>query len=87
MDKKNEIPPCFGDLEHVFPMTDKGLRQTPDECFYHCPVKTKCLQQAMTTRAGGQVEEEILERGTRSGAIGFFERWSRKKQMARKITE
>ena len=87
MDKKKEMPPCFGDLERVFPMTDKGLRQTPDECFYHCPVKTRCLQQAMSTRAGVQVEEEILERGTRSGAIGFFERWSRKKQMARKITD
>ncbi|WP_300464286.1 hypothetical protein [Desulfobacula sp.] len=87
MNKKNDMPPCFGDLERVFPMTDKGLRQTPDECFYHCPIKTRCLQQAMATRAGGQVEEEILERGTRSGAISFFERWSRKKQMARKMTD
>ena len=84
MNKPNEIPECFGILEKVFPMTDKGLRQTPDECFYHCPVKTKCLQQAMATKDGIKVEEEIIERGTQSGAMNFFERWSRKKQVYRK---
>ncbi|MCD4675639.1 MAG: hypothetical protein K8S18_06525 [Desulfobacula sp.] len=85
MNKENEIPQCFGTLEKVFPMTDKGLRQTPDECFYHCPVKTKCLQQAMATKDGVKVEEEIIERGTQSGVMNFFERWSRKKQVHRKI--
>ncbi len=84
MNKENEIPPCFGILEKVFPMTDKGLRQTPDDCFYHCPVKTKCLQQAMATKDGIQVEEEIIERGSKAGAINFFERWSRKKQAHKK---
>ncbi|MBC8442335.1 MAG: hypothetical protein H8D87_21935 [Deltaproteobacteria bacterium] len=84
MNKANEIPECFGLLEKVFPMTDQGLRQTPDDCFYHCPVKTKCLQKAMTTQDGIKVEEEIIERGTKSGAINFFERWSRKKQVHRK---
>ncbi len=84
MNKVNEIPECFGILEKIFPMTDKGLRQTPDDCFYHCPVKTKCLQKAMTTKDGIKVEEEIIERGTQSGAINFFERWSRKKQVHRK---
>ena len=85
MNKTNEMPECFGILEKVFPMADKGLRQTPDECFYHCPVKTKCLQQAMATKDGITVEEEIIERGTKSGAMNFFERWSRKKQVHRKI--
>ncbi len=83
MNKENDIPYCFGDLEKVFPIADKGLRQTPDECFYHCPVKTKCLRQAMATKDGEKVEEEIIERGTKSGTINFFERWSRKKQMHR----
>ncbi|MCP3875071.1 MAG: hypothetical protein GY699_18205 [Desulfobacteraceae bacterium] len=83
--KKEEKPPeCFGILEKVFPMTDKGLRQTPDDCFYHCPVKTKCLQQAMATIDGVKVEEEIIERSEKSGAMNFFERWSRKKQVHRK---
>jgi len=85
MDKADEKRDCFGILEKVFPMTDKGLRQTPDECFYHCPVKTKCLQQAMATKDGIIVEEEIIERGTQSGVMNFFERWSRKKQVHRKI--
>ncbi len=84
MHKNSEIPECFGILEKVFPMTHKGLRQTPDDCFYHCPVKTKCLQKAMSTLDGIKVEEEIIERGTKSGAINFFERWSRKKQVHRK---
>ena len=89
MNKENEngIPECFGILEKVFPMTDKGLRQTPDKCFYHCHVKTKCLQQAMATKDGIKVEEEIIERGTKSGVMNFFERWSRKKQVHRKINK
>ncbi|MBW2655301.1 MAG: hypothetical protein JRC91_10315 [Deltaproteobacteria bacterium] len=85
MNQDNEKRECFGILEKVFPMTDKGLRQTPDDCFYHCPVKTKCLQQAMATKDGIQVEEEIIERSSKVGAINFFERWSRKKQAHRKI--
>lgn len=85
MPEKKELPACFGRLEKVFPMTDSGLRQTPDDCFYHCPVKTKCLKKAMGTSEAAQVEEELIKRGTRSGAISFFERWSRKKQMHRKL--
>jgi len=84
MSKENDKPDCFGNLEKVFPMTEKGLRQTPDDCFYHCPVKTKCLRQAMTTKDGVKVEEEIIERGTKAGVMNFFERWSRKKQVHRK---
>jgi hypothetical protein len=77
-------PECFGRLEKVFPMTESGLRQTPDECFYQCHVKTKCLQYAMAGKDGATVEEEIIKRGSEAGAINFFERWSRKKQIHRK---
>ena len=87
MENKDNNPECFGNLEKVFPMTDSGLRQTPDDCFYHCPVKTRCLQAAMGTKDGAKVEEEILERGSKSGVINFFERWSRKKQLHRKIKD
>ena len=80
MNKENDRPECFGILEKVFPMTEMGLRQTPDYCFDNCPIKTKCLEYAMTTKNGVNVEEEIIERGVKSGAINFFERWSRKKQ-------
>ncbi len=85
MSNQESKPDCFGQLEKVFPMADKGLRQTPDDCFYHCPVKTKCLQHAMGTKDGAKVEEEIIERGEKSGVINFFERWSRKKRLHKKL--
>lgn len=85
MDNNSQVPDCFGQLEKVFPMTETGLRQTPDDCFYQCPVKTRCLKLALSGEKGAQVEEEIIERGSRAGLINFFERWSRKKQIHRKI--
>ncbi|EIM64285.1 hypothetical protein [Desulfobacter postgatei] len=84
MTSNDELPDCFGDLEKVFPMGPNGLRETPEQCFYHCPVKTNCLQQAMATKNGIQVEEEVIERSSKAGAISFFERWSRKKQAYRR---
>ena len=84
MTSKDDLPDCFGDLEKVFPMGPKGLRETPEQCFYHCPVKTKCLQQAMATKNGIQVEEEVIERSMKAGSISFVERWSRKKQAHRR---
>ncbi len=84
---EESLPECFGDLETVFPMTEAGLRQTPEKCFYHCPVKTRCLKQAMGTKDAVKVEEELLERGSRAGLINFFERWSRKKQVHRRRWE
>ena len=84
MVSENQIRDCFGNLEKVFPMTEGGLRQTPEDCFYHCPVKTKCLQKALGTKDGVQVEEEIIDREVQSGAMSFLERWSRKKQAHRR---
>lgn len=85
MNDNNDLPECFGNLEKVFPMTDSGLRQTPDECFFHCPVKTRCLKKAMAGKEGAQVEEEVIERGDKAGLMNFYERWSRKKQVHRRI--
>ncbi|MCP4672032.1 MAG: hypothetical protein GY857_12080 [Desulfobacula sp.] len=85
MNQKNDRPDCFGILDKVFPMTALGLRQTPDYCFNFCTVKTKCFEYAMTTKNGAQLEDEIIERGRKSGTIGFFERWSRKKQVYKKM--
>ncbi len=85
MDKDTpERPDCFGDLDTVFPMTPRGLRETPDDCMYLCPCKTACLRHAMAGVQGVPVHEEIIERSEQAGMIGFFERWSRKKQLARK---
>jgi len=81
LDKELDLPECFGKLSKVFPMGKKGLRETPEDCFFHCPVKTRCLKQAIATKDGVKVEEEIIERSTKAGAMNFFERWSRKKQV------
>ena len=62
-------------------MTSRGYT----ELVVSVPVKTKCLQQAMATKEGIKVEEEIIERSEKSGVMNFFERWSRKKQAHRKI--
>jgi hypothetical protein len=85
--KESERPDCFGNLEKVYPMTEKGLRESPDECFYHCPVKTPCLKQALATKDGAKVEEEVIERSEKAGVMGFFERWSRKKQLHRRVNK
>ena len=77
-------PDCFGRLDQVFPMTGNGLRETPEKCMDRCGLKTSCLKQAMTSDQATRVEKEIIERGTKTGAINFFERWSRKKQIHRK---
>jgi hypothetical protein len=80
-----KMPPCFGNLEKVFPMQENGLRQTPEDCFFHCPVKTRCLRHAMATKDGAKVEEEIIDRSEQAGVMNFFERWSRKKQVHRRM--
>ena len=85
MNKENHLPECFGNLEKVFPMTQSGLRQTPEECFFHCPVKTRCLKKAMAGKEGAQVEEEVIDRSAKAGLINFYERWSRKKQVHRRV--
>ena len=86
-DQKDAKRDCFGILDKVFPMTGLGLRQTPNSCYDRCSVeiKTKCLEVPMTTRNGVKLEEELIERGTRTGTINFFERWSRKKQAYKKL--
>ncbi|HSL61960.1 MAG TPA: hypothetical protein VK885_09245 [Desulfotignum sp.] len=81
-----KLPPCFGNLEKVFPMQENGLRQTPETCFFHCPVKTRCLRQAMASRDGARVEEELIDRSEQAGIMNFFERWSRKKQVHRRLS-
>ena len=83
--EEDNLPPCFGELEKVFPMRENGLRQTPESCFFHCPVKTRCLKQAMASKDGARVEEELIDRGEQAGIMNFFERWSRKKQVHRRL--
>ncbi|MCK5310579.1 MAG: hypothetical protein KAJ62_00620 [Desulfobacteraceae bacterium] len=84
MNNQNNKPDCYGELNKVFPMTETGLRETPHYCRYDCHYKTGCLKNALATSKGRRVEEELLERGSKAGTIGFFERWSRRKQLNRR---
>lgn len=76
-------PPCFGDLDTVFPEGEDGLRSSPDACFA-CGHKTECLQTAMSGKKGDAVREAVLDRAYEAGMVGFFERWSRKKTLHKK---
>lgn len=79
-----EYPKCFGELETVFPKRKDGLRNTPDACL-ECPHKTACLRSAMRGAGGVKVREEIVDRAYDSGMMSFLERWSKKKQLKRKL--
>lgn len=84
MDKvvsEGALPDCFGNLEKVFPMGERGLRETPDDCMYLCPHKTICLREAMAGIKGLNVKEEMVKRREKKGIAGFFERWSKKKNI------
>ncbi len=80
--KTDKHPSCFGILNSVFPVSENGLRETPASCF-KCTYKTECLKTAMGGFEGIEVHEEILDRAYESGIIGFFGRWSKKKDMHR----
>ena len=77
---------CFGDLETVFPEGEDGLRASPEKCL-SCALKTECLKTAMKKKRGLEVREEVVDRAYDSGMMSFFERWSAKKALNRKIKE
>ena len=81
---EKKYPKCFGELETVFPKTKDGLRNTPEACL-ECLHKTACLRLAMQSARGMKVREEILHRAYDSGMMSFLERWSKKKELKRKL--
>ncbi len=83
---ENEYPACFGVLENVFPRGDDGLRHSPESCFA-CYCKTECLQKAMEGSPGLKLREELVDRAYDSKVMGFFKRWSKKKEINRKLSE
>ncbi|MBW2644502.1 MAG: hypothetical protein JRC89_14465 [Deltaproteobacteria bacterium] len=87
MAKKNvdkKIPACFGKLETVFPKGKNGLRNTPETCFA-CRHKTECLRSAIDGVGGLKIREEFVDRAYTSGTMGFMERWSKKKEIKRRL--
>ena len=73
-------PSCYGDLEKVFPLREDGFRVSPTECL-QCVHKTECLRWAIGEASGFSVREEMIDRAYRGGVIGFFQRWSQKKNI------
>ncbi|MDP4858350.1 MAG: hypothetical protein NWR42_13140 [Desulfobacterales bacterium] len=84
--RKSDYPYCFSKLDNVFPLGADGLRHTPESCM-PCLYKTECLRAAMKKSEGLKVHEEKLERAYASGAIGFLERWSKKKDLHRRMQQ
>lgn len=75
-------PACFGDLDQVFPMGDKGLRRCPSHCLA-CAHKTPCLKIALEGENRLLLADEKVDRSYHSGNITFLQRWSRKKTLHR----
>jgi len=80
---KKKFPPCYGDIDTVFPMGNDGLRHSPESCI-PCSYKTDCLRKAMTEKGGITVKEEMVDRAYASGKVSFFERWSRRKALSKR---
>ena len=83
---KKQYPQCFGVLDSVFPQKENGLRITPPDCLA-CSHKTECLKSAMQGPGGLKVKDEFIDRAYESKMIGFLERWSKKKDINRRIKE
>lgn len=83
-DENNKYPSCFGIIDRVFPIGENGLRSSPETCL-ECICKTECLRSAMAGSDGLTVHEELVDRAYDSGMIGFLGRWSKKKDLDRKI--
>ncbi|MDY7037915.1 MAG: hypothetical protein SV375_17355 [Thermodesulfobacteriota bacterium] len=77
---------CYGKLNRVFPVGEKGFREVVPECF-HCPERTPCLKDALSTQEGLEMKAEILDRATASGLMGRLQMWSQKKEIDRLIKQ
>ncbi len=82
IENDHSIPSCYGKLENVFPMQADGLRRTPEPCL-PCPHKTMCLKTAVAGRDGLKLAEEKVDRAYTAGNMGFWQRWHKKKTIAR----
>ncbi|MDB9823193.1 hypothetical protein OAC89_05790 [Deltaproteobacteria bacterium] len=82
MEKKD----CFGILDKIFPLGDKGLREIVPECF-DCSDRILCLKEALKTKEGVDMRVGILDRIPASGLVGKIRRWSQKKDLNRLVEE
>lgn len=82
-DADHRPPDCFGNLDKVFPCRRDGLRETPPGCMA-CGQKTECLRAAVAGADGLNVREEMVDRAYAAGAMGFLERWARRKTIEKR---
>lgn len=85
-EEKASCPVCFGNLGIVFPESGDGLRTSPEACMA-CLHKTECLRAAMKGTSGISVREAAVDRAYTSGSMGFVERWSKKKELNRRLKQ
>jgi hypothetical protein len=84
VDERTDPLECFGQLDTVFPVGEEGIRTSPPECM-KCPHAKSCLQTAMHSPEGLNLQEEKVDRAYEYGLIGKVERWSKKKLIRRQI--
>ena len=77
---------CFGILDKVFPLGEKGFREIVQVCF-DCPERIPCLKAALTTKEGLEMKADTLERAEAGGLIGRLQRWSQKKELSRLVKQ
>jgi hypothetical protein len=82
MEKKD----CFGILDRVFPLSDKGLREIVPECF-DCSDRIPCLKGALKTKEGIEMRAGIMDRAPSQGLVNKIRRWSQKKDLNRLLEE
>ena len=75
---------CFGILDRVFPMGDKGLREVVPLCM-ECEERVECLRVALDSPEGLILKEETLDRAAESGMLGRIRMWSDKKHLQRQL--
>ncbi len=84
VDERTDPLECFGQLDTVFPIGDEEIRTSPPECM-KCPHVKSCLQAAMHSPEGLNLQEEKVDRAYEYGLIGKVERWSKKKLIRQQI--
>ena len=75
---------CFGILDKVFPLSDKGLREIVPKCF-DCSDRIRCLEAALKSKEGIEMRAGILERIPAHGLVDKIRKWSQKKVLNRLV--
>ncbi len=77
---------CYGILANVFPLGKEGLREVSPGCT-NCPDKVSCLREALDTEQGLELKCDILERSQSNGVLSRLKRWSKKKELSRRLSQ